>query len=65
LKLLTYDEVSQRLGLAVPTLRRMASQGLLQKIRPTPAGRAVRFAEDDVERLIERSRPSPEGDEAA
>lgn len=54
MKLLTYDQVAERLGLRPGTVRRMAAEGVLQKIRPTPAGRAVRISEEAVEELIRR-----------
>jgi excisionase family DNA binding protein len=49
-KLLRVEEVAERLGLKVPTVRLMISRGELPSVRPTK--RAVRVREEDVEALI-------------
>jgi len=57
-KLLRVEEVAERLGLKVSTVRLMISKDDLPSIRPTK--RAVRVREEDVEALIRVGyRPAP------
>lgn len=51
-QLLTYEQAGQRLGLRAATVRKLAADGYLPKIRPTPAGRAVRIPLEAVEAVI-------------
>jgi excisionase family DNA binding protein len=58
-KLLRYEEVMALTGLKYSTVRRLAAEGVLPKVRPTPKGRAVRIPSDAVEALIRRGTPTP------
>lgn len=49
-KLLRVEEVAERLGLKVSTVRLMISKGDLPSVHPTR--KAVRVREEDVEALI-------------
>jgi excisionase family DNA binding protein len=49
-KLLRVEEVAERLGLKVSTVRLMIAKGDLPCVRPTT--RAVRVREEDVDALI-------------
>jgi excisionase family DNA binding protein len=49
-KLLRVEEVAERLGLKVPTVRLMIAKGDLPSVHPTR--RAIRVREEDVEALI-------------
>jgi len=49
-KLLRVEEVAERLGLKVSTVRLMISKGELPSVHPTR--KAVRVREEDVEALI-------------
>jgi len=62
--LLRYEQVAERLGLKESTVRRLAATGVLPKIHPTPAGRAVRIPSDAVDALIRRGR-DPQGERGA
>ena len=54
-KLLSYKEVSERLGLAPVTLRRWVSTGVIGYVK---LGRAVRFRPDEIDAWIKEHEVS-------
>jgi excisionase family DNA binding protein len=50
--LLTVRDVAKRLSLSEPTIRRYIRTG---RLRPVRLGRAVRFTQDEVARLVRQS----------
>jgi excisionase family DNA binding protein len=52
------DEVARRLNTSTKTVRRLVAEGALPAIRLSPNGH-FRFAEEDVERFLERARGPP------
>lgn len=52
-ELLTSTEVADRLRITTKTLRRLADDDVLPRIR---IGRSIRFAAADVEELVQRQR---------
>jgi len=61
MRLLTIEDVADRLAVAPISVRRLVRAGRLTPVRPLGA-RAVRFAEDDLELYIRGLRG---GDDAA
>jgi len=63
-RLLTVDQVAERLALRPATVRSMIRTGRLQVVRPTGA-RAIRVPESDVEALVRRGQRGIDGSFAA
>jgi excisionase family DNA binding protein len=59
-RLLTVDEVAERLGVAPRTLYRWFEQGRLGGVK---VGRLVRFREEDIDAFLDVSLASPESGE--
>jgi len=55
MKLLTISEAAERLKIAPISVRRLVREGRLVPVRPLGA-RAIRFAEQDVNRFIKELR---------
>ncbi len=55
MKLLTLDEVAERLGIAPISVRRLVRTGQLLAVRPL-GGRGIRISERDLDRFIAELR---------
>lgn len=64
MRLLRADEVAERLGLKVATVRKMIYKGELPIVRPTK--RAVRVREDDLDAIVRRGyQPARRGQDVS
>jgi excisionase family DNA binding protein len=56
LRLLTYDEVQERLGIKRSTVKILVGLGEIEKVEIVPGGRRVGFPEDSIDAYIARLR---------
>jgi excisionase family DNA binding protein len=54
-RLLRYEEVAHLLGLKYSTVRRLAADGVLPRVYPTPKRRAVRIPSGAVEAFLRKT----------
>lgn len=54
-KLLSAEEVAEKLGCSTRTVRQLVAEGKLAAVRFAPRGH-LRFVAEDVDRFVDRSR---------